>query len=188
MTVVWPEQAIDTDSFLKGAITDYGPSMVQWMRNRQPRYKGGARIEMERPSPSYIIDVCCIKRFLLASLSGSNQQRSTGAPPSCQSPTCRRRNTFETPTFITQQDKTSSERCQMDPRRSAVVDWVKQRRVHTVEWDRFQLRNHNAGWSVCGYHRVHAKARYHRHTIPLFELPDIRMARNGSCQPIRTAL
>lgn len=31
--------------------------MVQWMRNRQPRYKGGAQIEMERPSPSYVIDV-----------------------------------------------------------------------------------------------------------------------------------
>lgn len=46
-----------TDPVL-GAITDYGPSMVQWMRNRQPRYKGGARLEMERPSPSFVIDVC----------------------------------------------------------------------------------------------------------------------------------
>ena len=51
---------MNTDSSSTGAITDYGPSMVQWMRNRQPRYKGGARIERERPSPSYIIDVCCI--------------------------------------------------------------------------------------------------------------------------------
>ncbi|KAL8783166.1 MAG: hypothetical protein Q9195_009466 [Heterodermia aff. obscurata] len=39
------------------AITDYGPSMVQWMRNRQPRYKGGVYLEMERPNPSYIIDI-----------------------------------------------------------------------------------------------------------------------------------
>lgn len=34
--------------------------MVQWMRNRQPRYKGGVYLEMERPSPSYVIDVCCL--------------------------------------------------------------------------------------------------------------------------------
>jgi len=43
---------------LKGPVTDYGSSMVQWMRHRQPRYKGGVRMEMERPSPSYIVDVC----------------------------------------------------------------------------------------------------------------------------------
>ena len=46
-----------TDHFL-GAITDYGPSMVQWMRNRQPRFKGGAKLEMERPSPSFVVNVC----------------------------------------------------------------------------------------------------------------------------------
>ncbi len=42
----------------KGPVTDYTSSMVQWMRHRQPRYKGGGRMEMERPSPSYIVDVC----------------------------------------------------------------------------------------------------------------------------------
>ncbi|KAG9242464.1 WD40-repeat-containing domain protein [Calycina marina] len=41
----------------KRAITDYGSTMVHWMRNRQPRYKGGYQGEMERPSPSYIIDM-----------------------------------------------------------------------------------------------------------------------------------
>ena len=41
-----------------GPVTDYTSSMVQWMRHRQPRYKGGGRMEMERPSPSYIVDVC----------------------------------------------------------------------------------------------------------------------------------
>ena len=40
-----------------GPVTDYTSSMVQWMRHRQPRYKGGPRLEMERPSPSYIVDV-----------------------------------------------------------------------------------------------------------------------------------
>ena len=40
-----------------GPVTDYGSSMVQWMRNRQPRHKGGVRMEMERPSLSYVLDV-----------------------------------------------------------------------------------------------------------------------------------
>ncbi|KAK0121958.1 pre-mRNA cleavage and polyadenylation factor (CPF) complex subunit [Cadophora gregata] len=31
--------------------------MVHWMRNRQPRFKGGYQGEMERPSASYIVDM-----------------------------------------------------------------------------------------------------------------------------------
>lgn len=31
--------------------------MVQWMRNRRPRYKDGVILEAERPSPSFIVDV-----------------------------------------------------------------------------------------------------------------------------------
>ncbi|KAF4240193.1 hypothetical protein CNMCM6457_007969 [Aspergillus fumigatiaffinis] len=31
-------------------VTDYGSSLVQWVRTRQPRYKGGHRMETERPS------------------------------------------------------------------------------------------------------------------------------------------
>jgi hypothetical protein len=42
---------------LPGPVTDYGSTMVHWMRNRQPRFKGGYQGEMERPSPSYVIDV-----------------------------------------------------------------------------------------------------------------------------------
>ncbi|KAJ6124747.1 hypothetical protein N7471_012064 [Penicillium samsonianum] len=40
-------------------VTDYGSSMVQWMRTRQPKYKGGHphRLETERPSPSFAVDV-----------------------------------------------------------------------------------------------------------------------------------
>jgi hypothetical protein len=41
-----------------GPVTDYGSTIVHWMRNRQPRFKGGYQGEMERPSPSYIVDVC----------------------------------------------------------------------------------------------------------------------------------
>ncbi|KAJ6083656.1 hypothetical protein N7467_007791 [Penicillium canescens] len=38
-------------------VTDYGSSMVQWMRTRQPRYKGSHRLETERPSASFAVDV-----------------------------------------------------------------------------------------------------------------------------------
>lgn len=31
--------------------------MLQWMRNRQPRYKGAPKVELERPSASYIANV-----------------------------------------------------------------------------------------------------------------------------------
>lgn len=48
--------------FRTGPVTDYTSSMVKWMRHRQPRYKGGGRMEMERPSPSYTVDVCSYTR------------------------------------------------------------------------------------------------------------------------------
>ncbi|KAL4746746.1 hypothetical protein BDW72DRAFT_197382 [Aspergillus terricola var. indicus] len=38
-------------------VTDYGSSMVQWMRNRRPKYQGGHRMETERPSASYMVDM-----------------------------------------------------------------------------------------------------------------------------------
>lgn len=41
----------------KRPVTDYGSTTVQWMRNRRPRYKGNSLLEMERPSPSYIVDM-----------------------------------------------------------------------------------------------------------------------------------
>ncbi|KIW02051.1 uncharacterized protein PV09_06552 [Verruconis gallopava] len=37
--------------------TDYGSTMVQWMRHRRPKYRGGAYMEAERPSSSYIVDM-----------------------------------------------------------------------------------------------------------------------------------
>jgi polyadenylation factor subunit 2 len=40
-----------------GPVTDYGSTTVQWMRNRRPRYKHAAAMEVERPSASYIVDV-----------------------------------------------------------------------------------------------------------------------------------
>ncbi|GAB1320660.1 pre-mRNA cleavage and polyadenylation factor (CPF) complex subunit [Madurella fahalii] len=38
-------------------VTDYGATIVHWMRNRQPRYKGSFLGETERPSASYIVDM-----------------------------------------------------------------------------------------------------------------------------------
>jgi polyadenylation factor subunit 2 len=40
-----------------GATTDYGSTIVQWLRHRRPRDKRSVLFEAERPSPSYIVDV-----------------------------------------------------------------------------------------------------------------------------------
>lgn len=45
-----------------GLVTDYGSSMTQWMSTRQPKYKGSHRLDMERPSASYVVDVRFQKR------------------------------------------------------------------------------------------------------------------------------
>ncbi|KAF2025371.1 WD40 repeat-like protein [Setomelanomma holmii] len=42
---------------LPGAVTDYGATTVQWMRNRRPRYKNVPMPEVERPSASYVVDM-----------------------------------------------------------------------------------------------------------------------------------
>lgn len=41
-----------------GAATDFGSTILQWQRNRVPRYKGLPIGEAERPSVSYMVDVC----------------------------------------------------------------------------------------------------------------------------------
>ncbi|KAH7076033.1 WD40-repeat-containing domain protein [Paraphoma chrysanthemicola] len=41
----------------KRAVTDYGATTVQWMRNRRPRYKNVPMPEVERPSASYVVDM-----------------------------------------------------------------------------------------------------------------------------------
>ncbi|KAK4106805.1 WD40 repeat-like protein [Parathielavia hyrcaniae] len=38
-------------------VTDYGATIVHWMRHRQPRWKGSYCGETERPSNSYIVDM-----------------------------------------------------------------------------------------------------------------------------------
>jgi polyadenylation factor subunit 2 len=44
----------------EGPVTDYGATVVHWMRRRQPRWKGSYSGETERPSNSYIVDVSLI--------------------------------------------------------------------------------------------------------------------------------
>ena len=51
---------------LEGSVTDYGSTMVQWMRNRQPRYKAASKVEYERPSASYMVDVRTQESHLLS--------------------------------------------------------------------------------------------------------------------------
>ncbi|KAI9789662.1 MAG: pre-mRNA cleavage and polyadenylation factor (CPF) complex subunit, partial [Piccolia ochrophora] len=48
---------IAADPVSKGPVTDYGASMVHWMRRRRARYRAGPTGEMERPSPSYVVDM-----------------------------------------------------------------------------------------------------------------------------------
>ncbi|KAI2462848.1 WD40 repeat-like protein [Annulohypoxylon bovei var. microspora] len=38
-------------------VTDYGSTLAHWMRNREPRFKGGFMGEAERPSASYIVNM-----------------------------------------------------------------------------------------------------------------------------------
>lgn len=37
--------------------------MVQWMRTRRPQYRGGHRMETERPSASFMLDVGVLGAF-----------------------------------------------------------------------------------------------------------------------------
>lgn len=43
--------------FSTGPVTDYSASVLHWMRDRAPNYRGGYTGERERPSASYIVDV-----------------------------------------------------------------------------------------------------------------------------------
>ncbi|ROV99158.1 hypothetical protein VMCG_06657 [Cytospora schulzeri] len=49
------------DNFMKAKgrrpVTDYGATVNHWMRHRLPKYKGSYQGELERPSPSYLIDM-----------------------------------------------------------------------------------------------------------------------------------
>lgn len=53
---MWSD-GLDDGFIYTGPVTDYGSTMLHWLRNRQPRWKGSYSGFMERPSPSYIVNV-----------------------------------------------------------------------------------------------------------------------------------
>ena len=61
--VIASNLAICSADIILGPVTDYGSSMLQWMRHRRPYWRGGVAIEAERPSPSYIVDVCSSEQY-----------------------------------------------------------------------------------------------------------------------------
>ena len=124
---------------LTGPVTDYTSSMVPWMRHRQPRYKGGARMEFERPSASYIVDVRLSYRIHMSDSKTMIFTYGLDSPTSCntwQSSGC---NSGQASAFFSQQAQASYQHSTMDPRRSKAVDRFKYWRVHAVEWNGFQL-------------------------------------------------
>ena len=118
-----------------GPATDYGSSMVQWMRNRRPRYKGGVMLEAERPSPSYIVDVGDQYNdtiFWPCFAVSDPCDSLLDASPCCKTQCCRYC-TSKASSLISEQNQTPYQHCTMDTRRSAVFDRLKQWRIHTVE-------------------------------------------------------
>ena len=128
--------------FRAGPVTDYTSSMVKWMRHRQPRYKGGGRMEMERPSPSYTVDVCSSGGpRLRPSRMASNCSYRIDAPTFCKASKRRRLCTCETPTLFLEQSQASNQCREMDPRRTSAVDRLEYWRVYAMEWYGLQLRD-----------------------------------------------
>ena len=118
-----------------GPVTDYTSSMVQWMRHRQPRYKGGGRMEMERPSPSYIVDVCSCMRIHTS----SDFSLRVDAPAFCKASKRRGFCTCETPTLFPKQSQASHQRREMDTGRKTTVDGLQYWRIYAVEWHGLQF-------------------------------------------------
>ncbi len=56
----------------QGPVTDYGATVLHWMHDRLPAYRGYYSGEAERPSASYIIDVSVVgSHYHLLSLTAS---------------------------------------------------------------------------------------------------------------------
>ena len=143
---LWHRQLSNSCSCLTkpilGPVTDYGSTMVHWMRNRQPRYKGGYQGEMERPSASYIIDVRPMPPpadlFNVPHLTAIDATTTGKTSPS------RRLSTCPTLTLLLKQDQTSSQCCEMDTRRPPITHSFQQWRIHPLEWHWVQFRDDHA--------------------------------------------
>jgi hypothetical protein len=114
---------------------------VQWMRYRKPRDKRNVLLEAERPSYSYIVDVCNPIDAVVMSYS----DLLLDAPSPRPSRTRRRLHTSKTPPLVVKQSKIPYQRRTMDTRRQEATYCLVKWRVHIMEWNVIQLRVDYAG-------------------------------------------
>lgn len=109
------------------------------MRTRQPRYKRGNRIELERPSPSYVVDVSAL--FLRGIHNGTLLifLIELDAPSLGTNPFPRRYPPSAPFTPVDRKVKKANYSCEMDARRKTFIDWRTHWRIYVVEWNGFQL-------------------------------------------------
>lgn len=113
-----------------GPVTDYGASVVHYMRHRQPRYRGSYAGEVERPSPSYIVDVRTNTSHEPAALILKLGTDATTIRPSHQSSRLR---TIKASSLFPQQNQAPHQCGTMDARRTKVVNGQQQWRVYALE-------------------------------------------------------
>lgn len=109
-----------TRSPVAGPVTDYGATTTHWMRHRQPKYKGGYRGDLERPSPSYLINVSSHESLVMRWHSFVTADASSGCKDD-------QRGGFGSRPLgppITQQSQASSQCRAMDARGPTSVDRV----------------------------------------------------------------
>lgn len=102
----------------KGPVTDYGATIVHWMRHRQPRYKGSFVGETERPSNSYIVDV----GLLLRSVANCWLTPHPDAAAPRQGDKPGGFGAYAPSAFLPQQDQAPHQRGAVDARGQEVVD------------------------------------------------------------------
>lgn len=130
-------------------MTDYGSSMVQWIRTRKPRYKGGHQIEVERPSASYVVDVSAtdFRAHSDTTLRLTRAEFSLlDAPPSCTSPFSGGYYTSAAFTSVDWKIEETDHCRTMDTGRKTPANGRPHGRIHAMEWNCLQLRNcHGCG-------------------------------------------
>ena len=112
------EENTKLTSSCKGPVTDYGATIVHWMRHRQPRYKGSFVGETERPSNSYIVDV----GFLSCSAANCWLTPYLDAAAPCQGDKPGGFGALAPSALLPQQDQAPHQRGAVDARGQEVVD------------------------------------------------------------------
>lgn len=132
-------------------MTDYGSSMVQWIRTRKPRYKGGHQIEVERPSASYVVDVSATDARAHSDTSPQLTRAEfplLDAPTSCPSSFSSGHYPGAAFTSVNRKIEETDHCRTMDTGRKAPADGRPYGRVHALEWNCLQLRNSH-GCACC---------------------------------------